>query len=138
MGGGDRAVAIGEVGRGPRERSGPGPDAVRMASVAIGDVAAESRMEGTGEDPELLGGGASEVVTEMILFAVDLVVAMKVFWRGLADARGLENRERGKDEVRFFKYFVAGCTLSGTVIKPECWGEREAHVELLHWEIILY
>ena len=75
---GDRAVAIGEIGRCPRERPGPGPDAVRMASVAIGDAAAEPKMEGAGEDPELIGGGASEVVTEMIPFAVDLVVAMMV------------------------------------------------------------
>ena len=85
---GHRAVAIGEIGRCPRERPGPGPDAARMASVAIGDVAAESRMEGVGEDPELVGGGASEVVTEVIPFAVDLVVAMMVFWRGLEGARG--------------------------------------------------
>ena len=76
---GDRAVAIGEIGRCPRERPGPGLDAVRMASVAIGDAAAEPKMEGAGEDPELIGGGASEVVTEIIPFAIDLVVAMIVF-----------------------------------------------------------
>ena len=46
---GDRAVAIEEVGRCPRERPGPGPDAVRMASVAIEGVAAETRMEGAGK-----------------------------------------------------------------------------------------
>ena len=88
-------MAIGEVGRCPRERPGPGPDAVRIASVAIGDAAAESRMESAGEDPELVGGGASAVVTEMIPFAVDLVVAMTVFWRGLAGARGSEIVNRG-------------------------------------------
>ena len=59
----------------------------------------------------------SEVVTEVIPFAVDLVVAMMVFWRGLAGARGSKNREQGKGEVRFFKNIVAGCTLSGTVIR---------------------
>ena len=59
----------------------------------------------------------SEVVTEMIPVAVDLVVAMMVFWRGLAGARGSENRERGKGEVRFFKKNVAGCTLSSTAIR---------------------
>ena len=57
-GGGDRAVAIGEERRCPRERPGPGPEAARMASVAIGDVTAESRMEGARGDPELVGGGA--------------------------------------------------------------------------------
>ena len=96
-GGGDRAVAIGEVGRCPRECPGPGPEAARMASVAIEDVAAESRMECArgdpelvgGGDPELVGGGASEVVAEVVFpFAIDLVVAMMVFWRGLAGARG--------------------------------------------------
>ena len=92
---------MGEVGRCPRERPGPGPDAVRMANVAIGDVAAESRMEGAVEDAELFGGGVSEVVMEVIPFAVDLVVAMMVFWRGLAGARGSENRGRGRGEVRF-------------------------------------
>ena len=93
---------MGKVGRCPRERPDPGPDAVRMASVAIGDVAAESRMEGAVEDAEIFGGGVSEVVTEVIPFAVDLVVAMVVFWRELAGARGSENRGRGRDEVRFF------------------------------------
>ena len=65
-GGGGRAVAIGEEGRCPRERPGPGPEAARMASVAIGDVAAESRMEGAREDPELVGGGAPEVIVEVV------------------------------------------------------------------------
>ena len=111
------SMVIGEVGRCPREHLGPDPDAVRVVSVAIGDVAAESRMEGAGEDPELVGRGVSEVVTEVIPFAVDLVVAMMVFWRGLAGARGSENREQGKGEVRFFLKNVAGCTLSGTVIR---------------------
>ena len=55
VGGGGRAEAIGEMGRCPRGRPGPGPDAVRMASVAIGDVAADSRMEGARRDPELVG-----------------------------------------------------------------------------------
>ena len=101
-GGEDRAEAIGEVGRCPQEPPGLGPNAVRMASVAIRDVAVESRMEGAGEDSELVGGGASEVVTVMIPFVIDLVVAMMVFWRGLAGARGSENRKRGRGNVRFF------------------------------------
>ena len=99
-GGGDRALAMGKVGRCPRERPGPGPDAVRMASVAIGDVAAESRMESAGEDPELFGGWASEVVTEVIPFAVDRVVAIVVFWRWFTGVRGSESRGWGKGEVR--------------------------------------
>ena len=79
-GGGDRAVAIVEVGRCPRERPGLGPDAARRASVAIGDVAAESRMEGARGDPELVGGGASEVVAEVFPFVVvDLVIIIMVF-----------------------------------------------------------
>ena len=56
--GGGWAVAMGEVGRCPRKPPGPGPDTARMASVAIGDVAAESRMEGARGDPELVGAGA--------------------------------------------------------------------------------
>ena len=56
--GGDRAVAMGEVGRCSRKRPDPGPDTARMASVAIGDVAAESRMEGDKGDLELVGAGA--------------------------------------------------------------------------------
>ena len=51
-------MAIGEEGRCPRERPGPGPEAARMASIAIGDVAAESRMEGARGDPGLVGRGA--------------------------------------------------------------------------------
>ena len=69
-----RAVAMGEGGRCPRERPGPGPEAARMASVAIGDVVAES-MKGVRGDPELDGGGAPEVVAED---ACPLVVALVV------------------------------------------------------------
>ena len=41
-GGRDGAEAMGEGGPCPRERPAPGPEAARMASVAIGDVAVES------------------------------------------------------------------------------------------------
>ena len=41
-GGRDGAEAMGEGGPCPRKRPAPGPEAARMASVAIGDVAVES------------------------------------------------------------------------------------------------
>ena len=117
VGGGDRAVAIGGVERSPRERAGPGPDAARMASATIEDVAVESRMEGTRGDPELVGGGASEVVAKVFPFAgVDLVVAIMVFWRGLAGARGWKIVGRGGTRCGFF-CFVPACTLSATDIR---------------------
>ena len=100
VGGGDRAVAIGEEGRCPQERPGPGPEATRMASVAIGDVVAESMMEGVRGDLELTGGGAPEVVAEVVCpLAVDLMVAIFGFWRGLTDGRGRESRGRGNGQV---------------------------------------
>ena len=58
-------------------------------------------MEGARGDPELVGGGASEVVAEVFPFVVvDLVIIIMVFWRGLAGARGSENRERRRGDVR--------------------------------------
>ena len=92
-------VAMEEVGRCPRERPSPSPDTARMASAAIGDVAAESRMKGVRGDSELIGGEASEVVAEVFPFAV-VVTDIMFFWRGRAGARGLENRGREKGEVR--------------------------------------
>ena len=71
-----------------------------MASVAIRDVAAESMMQDVRGAPELAGGGTPEVVAEVVCpLAVDLVVAILSFWRGLTDARGRESRGRGKDQV---------------------------------------
>ena len=100
-------MAIGEEGRCPRERPGPGPEAARMASIAIGDVAAESRMEGSWGDPGLVGRGAPEVVAEVVYpMAVELVVAIMVFWRGLTGARGSESRGRGKGEVRSCQFLL--------------------------------
>ena len=54
-------MAIGQVGRCPRERPGPGPDTARIANVAIGDVAAESMMEGArgGSEVSQKGGVGS-------------------------------------------------------------------------------
>ena len=51
---------MGEGERCPRERPGPGPEAARMASVAIGDVAAESMNVGVRGEPGLATGGAGE------------------------------------------------------------------------------
>ena len=102
--GGDRAEAIGEVGRCLLEHPGPSPDAVLVASVAIGDVAAESRREVARGNPELVGAETSRVVAEgeFPFAAVDLVLAIMVLWRGLAGARGSESRGRGRGEVRNF------------------------------------
>ena len=103
-GGCDTAEVIGEVGCCPLERPGPGPDAALVASVAIGDIAAESRREGARGDPELVGAETSRVVAEVEFpfAAVDLVVAFMVFWRGLAGARRSESRGRGRGKVRNF------------------------------------
>ena len=49
-------MAIGEEGRCPQER--PSPEAARMSSVAIGDVAAESIMEGVRGSGVSRRGGA--------------------------------------------------------------------------------
>ena len=79
-GGRDRAVAMGEGGRCPQERPGPGPEAARMASVAIEDVAPQSMKEGGKGDPEFAGGGAPEVVAEVACpLAVALVVVIVGF-----------------------------------------------------------
>ena len=91
-GGGGRAVVIGEEGRCPRECPGSGPEAARMASAAIGDVAAESMMEGVRGNPEFAGGGAPEVVAEVVCpLAIDLVVAILVSGGG--------SRMRGGERV---------------------------------------
>ena len=60
-GGRDGAAAMGEGGRCPREHPAPGSEAARMASVAIGDVAAESMDVEVGE-PGLTAGERAEVV----------------------------------------------------------------------------
>ena len=57
-GGRDGAVAMGEGERCPQERPGPGPEAARMTSVAIGDVAAESLNVGVRGEPGLATGGS--------------------------------------------------------------------------------
>ena len=113
-------MAVGEVRRCPRERPGPGPDAVRMASVAIGDVAAESRMKGSGEDPELLGGGASEVVTEVLPFAVDLLVAMMgVAWVPMSVEVDADNTVDLLSLSPLLTFLLSG-TKGGTLLKT--WG----------------
>ena len=76
-GGREGAAAMGEGGRCPRERPGPGPEAVRMASVAIGDVAAESmNMEVRGEPGLAAGEGAEVVAGVPFPLAVALVVVI--------------------------------------------------------------
>ena len=110
--GGGKAKAMGEVGRCPRESPGPGTDAALIVSVAIGEVAAESRMMGVRGDPKSVGAETLRVATEIefLFAAVDLVVGIMVFWRGLAGIRGSGDHGRGKGEERIFN-FVAGFTL---------------------------
>ena len=60
-GGRDGAAAMGEGGPCPRERPAPGPEAARMASLAIGDVAAESMNVVVGE-PGFAARKEAEVV----------------------------------------------------------------------------
>ena len=66
---------MGEGGRCPRERPGPGPEAARMASVVIGDVAAESMNVEVKGEPGLAAGGGAKVVAGV---ACPLVVALVV------------------------------------------------------------
>ena len=52
----DGAAAMGEGGRCPRERPAPGPEVARIASVATGDVAAESMNVEVRGEPGLAAG----------------------------------------------------------------------------------
>ena len=72
--------AIGEVGRCPRERPGPGPDAARIANVAIGEEATESKVVGARRDPESVEAEAVSQATEVEFpfAAVDLVIGIIV------------------------------------------------------------
>ena len=79
---------MGEGGRCPRERPGPGPEAVRMASVAIGDVAAESwNVEVKGE-PGLAAGGGGGSHRWRCLSLSGRSGGGHSRWRGLTGARG--------------------------------------------------
>ena len=67
---------MGEGGPCLRERSAPDPEAARMASAAIGDVAAES-MNVEVREPEFAAGKGAEVVTGVPFpLAVARVVVM--------------------------------------------------------------
>ena len=71
---------MGEVGRCPRERPGPGPDAALIASMVIGEEAAESKVVGDRRDSESVGAEAVSRATEVEFpfAAVDPVAGVMV------------------------------------------------------------
>ena len=78
---------MGEGGRCPRERLGPGPEAARMVSVAIGDVAVESTNVEVRGEPGRRGGGGGSRRWRSLSFS-GRSGGGHSRWRGLADARG--------------------------------------------------
>ena len=96
-GGRDGAAAMGEGGPCPREHPAPGPEGARMASVAIGDVAAELVNVVVGEPGFAAGKGAEVVAGVPFPLAVARVVVMVT--GGGSRMRGGITRGRGKGPV---------------------------------------
>ena len=79
---------MGEGERCPRERPGHGPEAARMASVAIGDVAAGSMNVGVRGEPGLATGGGGGSRRWRCLSLSGRSGGGHSRWRGLTDALG--------------------------------------------------
>ena len=112
-GGRDGAVAMGEGGPCPRERPAPGPEAARMASVAIGDVAAESVNVVVGEPGFAAGKGAEVVAGVPFPLAMARVVVMVT--GGGSRMRGGKKSWAGKRASCGVVNFVHRCTFRSTV-----------------------
>ena len=105
---------MGEGERCPRERPGPGPEAARLVSVAIGDVAAESLNVGVRAEPGLATGGGAEVVAGVACpLAVALVVVIVA--GGGSRMRWGKKSWAGKGPVVELLILCSRCTLSDTV-----------------------
>ena len=104
---------MGEGGPCPRERPAPGPEAARMAGVAIDDVAAKS-MNVVEWEPGFAAGKGAEVIAGVPFpLAVARVVVM-VTGGGSRMRRG-KGRGRGKRASCGVVNFVHRCTLRSTV-----------------------
>ena len=112
--GGDGTAAMGEVGRCPRERPAPGPEAARIASVAIGDVAAESMDVEVRGEPGLAAGEGAEVAAGV---PFSLAVARVVVLVTEEGSRMREGKKAwaGKRASCRVVSFVQRCTFRGTV-----------------------